>query len=76
MVTGCNRSDTGPVPSLGPKKALTLSLTLGTLSLPCERSWANLEQRRVGLAVPGKALGIGELIQDQQIHLADLAKDA
>lgn len=72
LVTGYGRSDIVPVLSLGSKKPLALSLTLGTLTLPCEQSWASLEQGQVSLLVPSKTLDIWEPSQDYQTHLADL----
>lgn len=64
LVTGHGRSDIVPVLSLGSKKALALSLTLGTLTLPCEQSWASLKQVQVSLLVPGETLDIWEPSQD------------
>lgn len=71
LVTGGGGSVIVPVPSLGPKKTLTPSLTLGSLTVPCEQPRDGLKQKRFNPGVLGRASGMEEPIQDGQIHPAD-----
>lgn len=78
LVTGCGGSVIIPVPSLGPKKTLTPSLTLGSLTKPREQSRDILKQKQFNPVVLGRALDMQEPTQDRQIHPADsqLSTDA